>query len=141
MGSQFLLIAMRLEVLLDLLGSSDKLFPTVLLSRCRRANTLQALQRLSEVKTMLRLFQDVQLSARLGFNLGTGDISFTSAPSYDHLPSVFTVDEYEGDLSQAQKQQLIMWIMLGIAPCQSDLERSYTQNNPSKESLANQCLE
>jgi len=112
-------------------AENSEIFKKIDLARCRRANSFQTLQRYSEIKAVQRLFQESSLIARMGYNMGTQDISFTiNLPTSETHP-VSKVN----DLFHSSKTALIIWIMLGIVPFQTEIEAKANRN------LANSCLQ
>lgn len=111
------------------LGSTGKLFERLDLQRvCEGGQTLARLQRNAQVKKLMRIFEGAGLTPRLGYNMGTGDLSLTCA-----LEPLYAVGA-----SVPQGASLVVHCMLGLLCFQSpdlqrDLERKWAAHQEQLE--------
>merc|ERR1712137_1070083 len=98
-----------------------QLFHPVDLSKCRRVNNFQRLTRMKEIQALVTLFNNSQLPARMGHNMGTGDISFTIS-----LPK--------------HPKSLILWSMLALLPWQQSCEKYVSEKLGRSQNLANESM-
>ena len=110
--------------------SNSNLFSKIDLNRCKRLGSFQMIQRNAEIKTIQRIFDSTLLTARMGYNLGTQELSFTmTLPTSDTHPIEKLLKNWE-----ETPRSLIIWFMLGISPLQNDIEAI------SGDHLANKSL-
>lgn len=110
--------------------SAPPVFPVIDLEACENASTLRRLQSLPSVKTLLRLFSSAGLTSRLGFNMGSGDLSLT-----------FPIPSTEMLRRKKDRMEAVMLAMLGLFPEQEELEALHASRSSSGKLLANECLE
>lgn len=119
--------------ILSLLEESvnNKIFSRIDLKRCKRLGSFQMILRNAEIKTIQKLFDDAQLIARMGYNLGTQELSFTiTLPTSETHPIGKLIQLWE----ESQKS-LIIWFMLGISPLQYEIESLSNDNHIANQNL------
>jgi hypothetical protein len=98
-------------------------------------NTFPKLQRAPEIKALQTMFSDSGLNARVGFNLGSLDISFTLTLPTKHSHPLDVLSA----LYETHPHAQVVWTMLAICPFQvSPIRTSSGFSRPCQD--ANTCL-